>query len=399
MDTSPENELKKRIILAKLLAVKRLGNGSRLTGLLEERGNDPFRLYQDISSEKIKGLSLDKAKAAEIESGIRKFLANNKNFILARDDETYPALLKQIPKGMPHLLFGCGSIAEDLNNAVAIVGTRKPSQKGLSFAYNLSASLSKMGFAIVSGGAFGIDAAAHKGALSAEGITWVVLGTGHNFTYPSEHRELFEQICKRKGAAVSELLPMQRGARSTFGARNRIIAGIARATIVVEGGLESGALITAREAAKFGRVVLAVPGDSGDPLAEGPNMLISAGAIPCASIDSVINALESPEASGSLLLPLVKKSQKSLFKENQRKSEKELKKISTDSLEKLLEGLSLNEKAVFLALSSKPMYLDDISEKIGLEVFEVTAVLTILEIKGLAKKLSGMLYVNPYFDE
>ncbi|MFQ5498737.1 MAG: DNA-processing protein DprA, partial [Candidatus Zixiibacteriota bacterium] len=173
-------------------------------------------------------------------------------------DDDYPQLLSKIADPPP-LLFCVGSTAPTVELRIAIVGTRRASEQGRTFASNLARALVENGITVVSGMAEGIDSAAHTGALEAGGRTIAVWGSSLDIVYPSSNRTLAERI-KGSGAVYSEYLPGTRPDTSTFPARNRIISGLSEGVVVVEAGVKSGALITASHALDQEREVFAVPG-------------------------------------------------------------------------------------------------------------------------------------------
>lgn len=196
--------------------------------------------------------------------------------LLACDAPDFPALLAESP-GAPAALFVAGDASLLWRPQVAIVGSRAAGQAGLATARNFSRALSAAGFVVTSGLALGIDAAAHEAALDADAPTIAVLGTGPDLTYPPRHRGLAARIATR-GALVSEFPPGTSAQASHFPRRNRIIAGLALGTLVVEADLRSGSLITARNATEAGREVFAVPGSIHNPRARGCHRLIRDGA-------------------------------------------------------------------------------------------------------------------------
>ena len=195
---------------------------------------------------------------------------------LAVWDAAYPARLRAAPFAPP-LLFARGRVDVLSSPCLAIVGTRAPSASGLGFSRRLARSLAAAGTCVVSGLARGIDTAAHRGALAGNGATVAVLGTGIDVVYPRENAALMESIAGT-GCVVSEQMCGTPGAAHVFPRRNRIISGLSEAVVVVEGGLKSGALITARWALEQGRDVGAVPGFPGDFRSAGPNQLLRNGA-------------------------------------------------------------------------------------------------------------------------
>ncbi len=176
--------------------------------------------------------------------------------------------------------------------AVAVVGTRRCTRYGLTLAEAFGSALSGAGWTTVSGLARGIDAAAHRGAVRAGGEAVAVLGSGVDVIYPAENARLYHQILDGHGAVMSEYPPGTRPDRWRFPARNRIIAAIASAVVVVEAGEKGGALITARLGAELGRPVLVVPGDVDRPASVGCNRLIRDGAHPVLGVDDLLVVLE-----------------------------------------------------------------------------------------------------------
>jgi DNA processing protein len=173
----------------------------------------------------------------------------------------FPAELASMPQPVKALWY-VGRLPSARDRGLAIVGARAASMQKCRLARELAAASARQGFAIVSGGALGIDAAAHRGAMDAGGATFAILGCGVDVVYPDRHATLYADITVA-GALLSEYEPGTRPRAGNFPARNRIIAGMAQTIVVVEAGYASGALITARVAAKLGRRVLAVPGSPG----------------------------------------------------------------------------------------------------------------------------------------
>jgi len=208
--------------------------------------------------------------------------------ILTDDEESFPEILRQTP-GHPRSVFAKGKLA-DYETAVGIVGARRCTTYGKAVAYELAEELAKEGIIIVSGAARGIDTAAHHGALAAGGITYAVLGCGLDIVYPPENRNLLRDI-EKSGAVISEYPPGTQPFPRNFPARNRIVAGMVKAIIVVEAGEKSGALITADFALEYGRDVFAVPGRSKSATSKGTNMLIKQGAYLLDGADDVLEVM------------------------------------------------------------------------------------------------------------
>ena len=208
---------------------------------------------------------------------------------LALSSPEYPALLRQIHHP-PRILFIKGSLAQLPERLVAVVGSRKASPYGKNVAERLGEDLAAAGVAVVSGAARGIDSAAHRGCLQQKGVTIAVLGCGIDVAYPPENRELLKEIAATGGCVMSEYAPGTQPRPKFFPARNRIIAGLAQATIVVEANEKSGALITADMALEEGREVLAVPGSIFSPGSKGPHHLLRQGA---ALVENGVDVLQA----------------------------------------------------------------------------------------------------------
>jgi DNA processing protein len=211
---------------------------------------------------------------------------------LRRRDAGYPALLRAIHDPPPAIhLRGAGPDRLLSQAAIAIVGARSCSAYGRSVARSLSRELAAAGLVVVSGMARGIDGEAHRGALDAGGVTVAVLGCGVDRDYPAAHAELARRICER-GLVVSEYEPGVEPAPWRFPARNRIIAGLSEATVVVEARERSGALITADFALEEGRDVFAVPGEITSALSAGTNALLRLGAMPVTGAGDVLELFD-----------------------------------------------------------------------------------------------------------
>jgi DNA processing protein len=218
-------------------------------------------------------------------------------------DPQYPARLAE---GWPSVeaptLLAWRGCPPTQRTAVALIGARRATGYGVGVTAWLAESLARSGVRIVSGGALGIDAAAHGAAVEEEGGTTVVLGCGHGVAYPRAHAApggLFERVLRHGGSIVSELLPWQPPRAGTVRARNRIVAGLSDAVVVVEGGERSGSLVTATAAADRGTPVLAVPGDIRAPGSVAPHRLLAEGATPCTGPADVLDLLPAARGTGA----------------------------------------------------------------------------------------------------
>ncbi len=237
---------------------------------------------------------LDAPDDSLIESDLA-WLSEPHHHLLGWDDPDYPSLLREIP-GAPAALFVAGDANLLWMPQVAIVGSRSASDNGLAITRRFARALASAGFAITSGMADGIDAAAHRSALDAQGRTLAVLGTGPDLVYPRKHRGLAAEIAA-SGALISEFPPGTPGKAEHFPRRNRIISGLALGTLVVEASLKSGSLITARYATEQGREVFAIPGSINSPLARGCHQLIRDGARLTETVDEIIDELSGLAAA------------------------------------------------------------------------------------------------------
>lgn len=219
--------------------------------------------------------AITRGDEAGVEADLR-WLENDSHHLLRCTDPAYPELLRCIAVPPP-LLFVIGDPAVLAQPQLAMVGSRNPTPGGTSNAYNFAAHLGRTGLAVTSGLALGIDAAAHRGTLEAEGPTIAVLGAGPDRIYPARHRKLADAIAEQ-GALIGELPTGTSPRREHFPRRNRIISGLALGVLVVEASPYSGSLITARYALEQGREVFAIPGSIHNPLARGCHGLIRQGA-------------------------------------------------------------------------------------------------------------------------
>ncbi len=215
-------------------------------------------------------------------------------------DAEWPTQLDDLGDARPLLLWvrGCADLRLSCVNSVSIVGSRAATGYGSHVAIEMAATLAERGIAVVSGGAFGIDASAHRGALAADGVTVAVLAGGLEFGYPRGHSELFEAIAA-DGILVSECPPENGPTRPGFLVRNRIIAGLSRGTVVVEAAMRSGALNTSRHARDLCRPVMAVPGPVTSEHSAGCHELIRDYGAMCVTCASDVAELIAPPGAGS----------------------------------------------------------------------------------------------------
>lgn len=249
----------------------------------------------------------------ELDAEYESFLKRKISFVTI-EDEDYPPLLA-ITRNPPYALYYLGTLPGKDERLIAMVGARRPSAYGQSMAHRLGEALARNGFGVVSGMAMGIDAASHEGALANGGRTYAFLGCGVDVIYPRCNSKLYENIIEN-GAVMSEFLPQTAPLAEHFPARNRLISGISKKTLVIEARRKSGSLITAEFAMEQGRDVLALPGRITDPLSEGANYLISCGAGIIRGIDALIRDLNELEGLDAITANLAE-SEKFCLKEDE----------------------------------------------------------------------------------
>ncbi len=284
-------------------------------------------------------------------------------------DTAYPANLREI-QAPPARLYVRGALAEDDALAVAIVGSRAATPYGVAVAERLAADLAARGVTVVSGLARGIDSAAHRGALRAGGRTIAVLGSGVDVIYPPENRRLARDI-EASGALVSQFEPGTPPLAGYFPARNRVIAGLSLAVLVVEAAEKSGSLITAGLAAEMGREVLAVPGPLTSPQSVGAHRLIQDGAALIQGWEDVVGQLPLFWRDRVRALP----PEPSQAGEPARDDDPET-------------------EALLTILGEEPLGIDSIIERSGIAVGRASALLVTLEVEGRIRQLDGKRFVQ-----
>ena len=297
--------------------------------------------------------AIDNAAAQKAEDDLRKSGAR----LLADSDADYPAALRDLVD-RPPVLYVRGSVAALSMRSVAIVGSRAATSYGRNVAAQLAHDFGGFGACIVSGLARGIDAAAHKAALSADAPTVAVVGSGLSALYPSYHSLLADDIVAAGGAVLSEFPPLTPPRAHHFPMRNRIVAALTQATIVVEAGERSGALITARLADELGRRVFAIPGDVGRPSSAGCNALIKDGVPLVTSARDAASLLGWAVAAATAHSP------------------------------------AMDADPLLAHLTETGVEIDDLSARTGIDAGSLLAALTMLEIQGLVRRLPGGLFAT-----
>jgi len=282
--------------------------------------------------------------------------------VVTLEDPDYPALLREI-HDPPTVLYVWGKLEPRDQHAVGVVGSRRTSHYGLECAKKISYQIAYAGLTVVSGLARGIDTASHQGALAAKGRTIAVLGTGLHHLYPAENRALAEKIVSA-GAVVTEFPMETTPDRQTFPMRNRIISGWGFGLLVVEAGINSGALISAAQAADQGRNLYAIPGPIDRPTSHGANRLIQQGAKLVMGVDDILEDVQTLFAKAPELLP---------------------------SKPPDIQGDLLR---VYEAILSRETSIDEIIQRSGIGAGSTTVALLQLELRHLVKQLPGKYFVK-----
>ena len=272
----------------------------------------------------------------------------------------YPAKLRDIPNP-PKQLYCKGNIELLRARSVGVIGARKNTVYGKNVAIMIGKRLAESGLAVTSGLAMGIDAFSHEGALEADGKVIGVLGSGINQMGPWRNRELMKRGLEKGGLVISEYAPDEPAYKGTFPARNRIISGLSEALVIVEAGLNSGSLITAKHASEQGRPVYAVPGNINSQSSIGTNLLIRDGAVPLVIIDDLIRNIG----------------------------------VDINRDPEIRPDLDADEEKVFeiVRVMSGPT-VDEIIRGTGFDPQLVNSILTIMEIKGVVESYAGRIYIS-----
>lgn len=288
--------------------------------------------------------------------------------VIALGDEAYPEKLSEI-YDPPAVLYVKGNLPDfSAHLTIAMVGTRKATVYGKMASHLIAGSLAKVGTIIVSGGAVGIDSLSHIGAMEAGGTTVCVLGCGINYPYLMENKQMRDEIAAT-GALISAYPPDYPSGKFTFPERNRIISGLSDGVVVIEAGVKSGSLITARLAMEQGRDVFAVMGNITSPYSQGTNALIKDGAVPVTDFTDITSyypqfgIVAEPDDP---VIPIP------VHKEN--------------------IGVSEIAKKVYAVITAEPIHIDSIVSASGLSVSRVLQAITELELEGLIASRQGRMY-------
>lgn len=328
---------------------------------------------------------------AAVMARARTWLDHPNHHLVGWQDPDYPPLLRRSPSP-PLALFIAGDPASLWHPAVAVVGSRAPTPGGRDNAASFARTFAATGMAVTSGLAAGIDTAAHEAALAANGLTVAVLGTGPDVPYPRSNARLLAQIAER-GAVVSEHLPGTGPLREHFPSRNRILAGLALATVVIEAAQRSGALITARLASEAGREVFALPGSIHNPLSRGCHRLIREGA----------GLVETPREVVEALAPLAAELAAALRRRLAvpiTGDHPVFTKATSDDVRAGDAGPSgcpgehRDHQRLWNALGHDPTGMDQLVERTGLTTAELSSMLLLMELEGRVATQHGRYFRN-----
>lgn len=347
------------------------GLGSTLIRRLIDRFETPERVFHASKRELLEIEGLGEKLIEKIKNGPEEKLVENElsllkgvgGDIITIKDVNYPKRLKEI-YDPPPILYIRGSLKEDDELAISIVGSRKTNPYGRWITEKISRELARHGITIVSGMARGIDAIAHMGAISEGGRTIAVLGCGIDVVYPSENRALFNEIIDH-GAIISEFPMKSLPEGGHFPRRNRIISGLSLGVVVVQANQGSGSLITANYALEQGREVFAIPGNVGAEGSRGTNQLIKQGA----------RLVESSEDILEEILPQWKR---------EKGEDREEKRPKID--------LAEDERIIYELLDENPLDIDTIIRESRFDAGKVSSLLLDLELRGLISQWPGKCF-------
>ncbi|MFM1921810.1 MAG: hypothetical protein RLZZ303_3444 [Candidatus Hydrogenedentota bacterium] len=361
--------------------------GTRMVKLLARFGKPRRALEASLAElEEVLGSALARRvhayrEVSEVEEQAAR-MRDYEAWLLTLDDERYPLSLAEI-YDPPVVLWGRGALEEADACAVAIVGTRHATEYGLRVARQFAGDLAARGVTVVSGLAAGIDTVAHEAALAAGGRTIAVLGNGVDVVFPAENAALMHRILQR-GCVLSPFAMGTQGFRGNFPVRNRIISGLSLGTLVVEAPPGSGALITARDAAEQGRQVFAVPGPITHRNSRGPHDLIKEGAKLVETVDDILVELNLPSALRQPpAVPSSAAGRQDLL------PGAEPVPAAAAKPQPARPALSPVESAVVASLSGEGSFVDEIALVCRIPVSEALSTLTLLELKGVVRQLSG----------
>ncbi len=309
--------------------------------------------------------------------------------VLTYEDEFYPEALRNI-SSPPYVLYVKGQNI-NLNDefCIGVVGTRNSTSYGGNITARFCSQMAQMGIAIVSGMARGIDSVAAYSALKAQGLTVAVLGCGIDIVYPISNKELYKRI-EKHGMIISEYPPGMHPAVWTFPRRNRIIAGLSRGVVVIEGSKKSGSLITARFAEEFSRDLFAVPRSIDGSGLDGTNALIKEGAIPMTCVEDLIE--QYPELANKKEKTYQEVLPDNVFYQNIEQCKDNIADCGPD-INSVMEKVKTDiEKQIIQFISYDAKHIDNIAESLNMGLAELSTKLCMLEMSGIIEQLPGRCY-------
>jgi len=312
--------------------------------------------------------------------------------VLCRDDDEYPPLLREI-HDPPLVLYCRGDVQPRDLHAVAIVGSRKCSFYGREQAERFAALMAGAGVTVTSGGARGIDSAAHRGAMGVPGgRTIAVLGSGIDVVYPPENKGLFDDIAARGGAVLSEYPMGTPPKQENFPRRNRVVSGMSRGVLVIEADERSGALITARQAIEdHDRIVFALPGRVDVPTSQGPHKLIREGAVLVRGLDDILEELGPlPDAVRVGWAGATGEAAADVAGTGATSTEP----VAAPPASAPAPNLTDRQQAILAQFDGQPLGVDQLVERSGFAAHEVMQELTLLSLRGQLKRVDGSTYVR-----
>ncbi len=323
---------------------------------------DDFKFLGFLKTNEIDNII--KHKSFDIENYLNKLKENNISFY-SFFSEYYPEKLRDIDTP-PFVVYVKGKNIYNNSNVITVVGSRRCTEYGKRVAYELSKDLAKKGVTILSGMAYGIDTFAHKGAVENGGSSIAVLGCSNDICYPKENEELKLKI-ETSGCTISEYPITTQPISRNFPIRNRIMAGMCDGLIVVEASQKSGTSITINNALDYGKNIFSVPGSIFNRCSFGTNELIKDGAVPITCADDVMSYLNIEDNNVINI-----------------KEDNEIPSID----------LSDNEKEILKYITNNDVAVEYIINKTNFQTYEIQAILSMLEIKGVIKKLPGQRYIR-----
>ena len=382
-----------------------LGAGCRKTGeMISYFGSPKTLIESDMYEWKVSGIftpkQIEKLQKSTIDEAY-EVMENCFKYgckAVTPDEKLYPRMLKPLDD-LPAVVYYQGDLKFIIHKiAIAVVGTREADRNSLAIAKSLSASITRSGAVIVSGGALGVDSAAHSGAIESGGKTLAVLGCGFGTDYLQSKNDL-RQVIAQNGALITEYPPMTPALARNFPIRNRIISGLCHGTVVVEAGIKSGSLITASTALEQGRDVYAVPGDIMSSKFLGVHKLINEGAKPVFSAYDILYpyAVRYPKAIDIEKIETQLQMTDSVDCINTKGSKDSVNEnapFNQESFENVkdLSEISDNAKTVYSIFGDEPIHIDDIARKTALGFSEIFIAVTELELAELIVSQPGKFY-------